>query len=215
MRWLDTTDNFPPPESGAADLPLAIGSGLSPEKVVKAYKMGIFPWGIDGGRVFWWSPDPRMVLVVDDFKISRSLRKTLRSGRFDVRRDTAFPEVIRACAETPRKKQHDPYETWISQPFIDTYTALHRQGVAHSVEAWHNDVLAGGLYGLLIGKFFFGESMFARQCDASKVALTHLVDWLKSENVRYIDCQQETPYLASLGAKPVPRRLFLQWLKKA
>lgn len=164
--------------------------------------------------ISWWSPDPRMVLAVRDFKCSRSLKKTLRQNRFIVRHNTAFDQVMTSCAQIKRKGQSG--ETWISQTFIEAYSELHRMGYAHSMETFdaHND-LVGGLYGLLIGRFFFGESMFARKTDASKVALAHLVFWLSSLGVDHIDCQQQTAHLASLGAKPVPRADFLKWVEIA
>jgi len=195
-----------------ADEPVAVSYGLTPTQVLAAYRQGIFPWFSDRGLVFWWSPDPRMVLAVADFKCSRSLHKTLRSGVFDIREDSAFAEVMQACASAPRRGQDG---SWITPEFIAAYSALHDRGVAHSVEAWQNGQLVGGLYGLQLGRFFFGESMFAFQRDASKVALAHLVARLKEQGVTHIDCQQETAHLASLGARPVSRATFLALLETA
>lgn len=214
MYLLNDSDQFPSPENCPVDEPVALGLGLTPEKVINAYRKGIYPWEARNEWIFWWSPDPRMVLDVNDFKISRSLRKTLNHRIFDVRRNTAFAEVIRACATSLRKKQSRPHDTWITAPFIETYTELHRRGIAHSVESWQDGRLVGGLYGLYLDNMFFGESMFAFKPDASKVALATLVYWMRDEGVQYIDCQQETPHLASLGAKPVPRAQFLRWLHK-
>jgi len=195
-----------------ADEPVAVSYGLTPTQVLAAYRQGIFPWFSDRGLVFWWSPNPRMVLAVEDFKCSRSLHKTLRSGVFDIREDSAFAEVMQACASSPRRGQDG---SWITPEFIAAYSALHDRGVAHSVETWQNGQLVGGLYGLQIGRFFFGESMFALRRDASKVALAHLVARLKEQGVTHIDCQQETAHLASLGARPVSRTTFLALLETA
>jgi len=210
--WLVEGNDFPPADSAEADEPIAVSNGLTPAQVLAAYRHGIFPWFSDRGLVFWWSPDPRMVLAVDDFKCSRSLRKTLRSGVFDIREDSAFVEVMRACASASRRGQDG---SWITPDFIAAYSALHDRGFAHSVEAWQNGQLVGGLYGLQIGRFFFGESMFAFRRDASKVALAHLVAHLKKQGITHIDCQQETAHLASLGARPVSRAAFLALLRIA
>jgi leucyl/phenylalanyl-tRNA--protein transferase len=215
MYFLNNSDHFPSPENCPPDEPIALGVGLTPEKVVNAYRQGIFPWEARNEWVFWWSPDPRMVLDVNDFKISRSLSKTLKHKVFEVRRDTAFEQVIRACATALRKNQPRPRDTWITKPFIETYSELYRRGIAHSVESWQDEQLVGGLYGLYLDNMFFGESMFALKPDASKVALAHLVAWMRDEGVRYIDCQQETPHLASLGANPVSRAQFLKWLRNS
>ncbi|MDR2173841.1 MAG: leucyl/phenylalanyl-tRNA--protein transferase [Burkholderiales bacterium] len=210
--WFIKGDDFPPAETAEADGPVAVSCGLTPERVLKAYRRGIFPWLSDCGMVLWWSPDPRMVLAVDNFKCSRSLRKALRSGVFDIREDSAFAEVMQACASVPRSGQEG---TWITPEFIAVYNVLHDRGIAHSVETWQNGQLVGGLYGLQIGRFFFGESMFAYRSDASKVALAHLVARLKEQGVTHIDCQQETAHLASLGARLMSRALFLTLLKTA
>ncbi|MDR0769607.1 MAG: leucyl/phenylalanyl-tRNA--protein transferase [Burkholderiales bacterium] len=205
-------ENFPSAETADADGPLAVSFGLTPEQVLAAYRRGIFPWFSERGAVFWWSPDPRMVLAVDDFKCSQSLRKTLRSGVFNIREDSAFAEVVRACAEAPRNGQDG---TWITPEFIEAYSVLHERGLAHSVETWCDGQLVGGLYGLRLGSFFFGESMFAYRRDASKAALAHLVARLKAQGIMHIDCQQETAHMTSLGARPVSRAAFLALLKAA
>jgi len=160
--------------------------------------------------VLWWSPDPRTVLFVDEFRVPRSLRKVVARGRFEIRVDTAFREVIEACAE-PRSRER---RTWITPAMIEAYSALHRQGSAHSVEAWHQGELAGGLYGVGVGRMFFGESMFARMPDASKVALVHLVAMFRHMSVPLIDCQQETEHLKRFGARPIPRDLFAEHLSR-
>jgi leucyl/phenylalanyl-tRNA--protein transferase len=207
IAWLSGDAPFPPLEL-ALDDPnglLAAGADLTPQRLVAAYRRGIFPWYSEGQPILWWSPNPRMVLYVDDFKISRSLRKRIRQQTFDVRIDTAFHRVVEACAHVPRTGQ---YGTWITPAMMLAYTDLHDRGYAHSVEAWHDGELVGGLYGLALGRVFFGESMFANQTDASKVALAGLVAVLQELNVPLIDCQQETSHLASLGARPISRRRF-------
>ncbi|MDR0250386.1 MAG: leucyl/phenylalanyl-tRNA--protein transferase [Burkholderiales bacterium] len=210
--WLVEGDDFPSAEAADADKPVAISYGLTSNRVLSAYRRGIFPWFSEHGVVFWWSPDPRMVLAVDDFKCSRSLRKTLRSGVFDIREDSAFVEVMRACSSVPR---HGQEGSWITPEFFEAYSELHDRGIAHSVEAWHDGQLVGGLYGLQMGRFFFGESMFARRRDASKVALAHLVARLKAQGIAHIDCQQETAHMASLGARPISREAFFALLAAA
>jgi leucyl/phenylalanyl-tRNA--protein transferase len=206
IPWLRPQDPLPPIERALAQPNglLAAGGGLAPGRIVDAYRRGAYPWFSDGQPVLWWSPDPRMVLHVDRFRVRRSLDKRVRQGRYEIRIDTAFERVIRACAE-PRAGQDG---TWITGAMVEAYVELHRRGVAHSVEAWSGDALAGGLYGLAIGRVFFGESMFARAPDASKVALVHLVAKLKADGVPLIDCQQETAHLAGLGARPIARRAF-------
>jgi leucyl/phenylalanyl-tRNA--protein transferase len=205
-------DAFPDVEL-ALDEPnglLAAGGDLSPQRILAAYRLGIFPWYSDGEPILWWSPDPRAVLFPESIKISRSLKKTLNKKLFDVRLDTAFDQVIRACAQ-PRK---DGAGTWITGPMYETYCQLHRDGFAHSVECWQNGRLVGGLYGLALGKVFFGESMFSLVTDASKVALVHLVWQLKRWRFGMIDCQVTSSHLASLGATDIPRREFIQLLNR-
>lgn len=189
---------------------LAIGGDLSTHRILNAYRRGIFPWYSEGQPILWWSPDPRWVLKPEELKISRSLRKTLRKNLFMITFDEAFPEVIRKCAE-PR---NDYGETWITADIIKNYEMLHEQGYAHSAECWHEDRLVGGLYGISIGKIFFGESMFSRMSDASKVALVYLTRQLKQFNFRLIDCQVYSKHLQSLGAIPLPRNIFANILKE-
>jgi leucyl/phenylalanyl-tRNA--protein transferase len=183
---------------------------LSAGRLLEAYAQGIFPWFSDGQPVLWWSPDPRMVLFIDEFKISRSLAKTLRrlraEGRWRVTKDAAFERVMRECA-APRPDQDG---TWITDGIVAAYCALHALGLAHSVEVWSDDALIGGLYGVGIGRMFYGESMFARATDASKVALSALVSMLREADFRVIDCQQNTRHLASLGAREIGRSAFLR-----
>jgi len=207
IAWLGMRTPFPPIAAALAEPNglLAAGGDLSPERLLVAYRSGIFPWYSEGQPILWWSPDPRMVLHVDELKVSRSLRKRVKAGTFEVRIDTAFREVIEACAEAPREGQRG---TWITPDIVEAYCELHRRGYAHSVESWREGRLAGGLYGLALGRMFFGESMFARETDASKVALVHLVMKLRTLGVPIVDCQQETAHLAALGARPIPRARF-------
>lgn len=188
---------------------LAVGGELAPEWLLAAYRQGIFPWFGPGEPILWWSPDPRMVLLPDEFKCSRSLAKRLRRGDYDVRVDTAFESVMRACAE-PREGQRG---TWIVEEMIQAYVHLHDLGHAHSVETWQGGQLIGGLYGVAIGRMFYGESMFTRVTDASKIAFAHLVAQLRRWQFGLIDCQMETAHLASLGARPIPRREFMMRLE--
>lgn len=200
-----------PPVSRALREPnglLCAGGDLAPETLVAAYSRGIFPWFGPGSPTLWWSPDPRMVLFPDEFRTSRSLAKTLRRRAFDVRMDTAFPQVVAACA-APRDGQDG---TWIVPAIQAAYTRLHALGFAHSVESWQGGELVGGLYGVHLGHVFFGESMFARQTDASKVALAHLASHVRGLGVRVIDCQQATRHLASFGAREIPRADFTRLL---
>jgi len=207
IAWLGTRTPFPPLAAALAEPNglLAAGGDLSPDRLLLAYRRGIFPWYSAGQPILWWSPDPRMVLYVDELRVSRSLAKRLRAGVFEVRIDSAFSEVIEACADFPRAGQRG---TWITAEIVAAYCELHRRGFAHSVEAWRDGQLVGGLYGLALGRVFFGESMFARESDASKIALVHLVAKLKTLGVPIIDCQQETAHLAALGARPIPRERF-------
>ena len=207
ITWLRSDSAFPPIEA-ALDEPnglLAAGGDLSPGRILAAYRRGIFPWFGAGQPILWWSPDPRMVLYVDEFHLSHSLRKRVKRREFDIRVDTAFNDVIEQCAQTPRRGQ---LGTWITPAIIDAYRELHAEGYGHSVEAWRDGELVGGLYGLALGRMFFGESMFAQERDASKVALAGLAKVLRRLDVPLIDCQQETTHLASLGARPIPRRVF-------
>lgn len=231
IPWLNCNSPFPDPETalgpqdGAPGL-LAAGADLSAGRLLDAYRRGIFPWYAEGQPILWWSTDPRMVLCPEDFAISQSLRKTLkkvdRSMRetseggaiWEVRFDTAFEQVMRACA-APRTADRQDAGTWISEDIVHGYTQLHRLGYAHSSETWLDGMLVGGAYGVSIGRMFYGESMFARVSDASKIALAYLVHFLKENGVGMIDCQQETSHLASLGAAPIPRAAFLHHLRQA
>jgi len=220
IAWLDESSPFPDvshaltDEDGAAGL-LAAGGDLSAKRLLDAYRHGIFPWFSEGQPILWWSTDPRMVLFPDQFVISSSLRKTLKKirndGRWQVRFDSAFEDVMRACA-APRR---DGAGTWISEDIVRGYVALHEQGYAHSSELWLDDRLVGGAYGVCIGRMFYGESMFAKVSDASKVALAYLVHFLRENGVEMIDCQQETSHLTSLGAAPIPRTEFIARLRVA
>ena len=189
---------------------LAVGGCLSAERLLTAYRQGIFPWYNADEPIFWWSPDPRLVLFPDNLILSRSLRKTLRKNVFTVTFDKAFSEVMIACAE-PRK---DSAGTWISSDIYQAYVELHQQGFAHSVEVWFNDELVGGLYGVALGQVFFGESMFHTKTDASKVAFVSLVEQLQAWHYQLIDCQIHTNHLASLGAEDIDRRTFVRLLNQ-
>jgi leucyl/phenylalanyl-tRNA--protein transferase len=206
IPWLAFADPFPHPET-ALTRPnglLAAGGDLSLERLLAAYRQGIFPWFSEGEPILWWSPDPRMVLFPDEFKVSRSLAKRLRRRDFEVRVDTAFEAVMQACAE-PRPDQAG---TWITADMQAAYGRLHASGIAHSVETWQAGHLVGGLYGVALGGVFYGESMFSRASDASKIALAHLVAQLRRWGFGLVDCQMETMHLASLGARPIPRAEF-------
>ena len=207
IPWLLPDAPFPPLDAALAEPNglLAASGDLSPRRLLDAYGRGIFPWYSGNQPVLWWSPDPRMVLFVKDLRIARSLRKRLKQQTMEIRVDTAFRAVIEACANARRPGQAG---TWITPAIIDAYVALHECGNAHSVEAWRDDRLIGGLYGVAIGRMFFGESMFAREPDASKIALVHLAGILRARGFPLIDCQQETPHLASFGARPIPRGQF-------
>ncbi len=208
IPWLDETFEFPPVATALADPPglLAAGGDLSPQRIIAAYRRGIFPWYSPGDPILWWSLDPRMVLRPPEIRISRSLARTLRNAEYEVRLDTAFDEVIRACACAPREGQRG---TWITTDMQDAYIRLHQLGYAHSVETWVAGKLVGGLYGIALGGAFFGESMFSRARDASKIALAHLCSHLQTCNFGIIDCQMETPHLSSLGARLIPRSDFV------
>lgn len=208
IPWLEAGDPFPPVSRALADPNglLTAGADLSPSRLLAAYRRGIFPWFAPGEPILWWSPDPRMVLLPERLKISRSLAKTLRNADYEVKLDTAFARVIAACAATPRPGQSG---TWIVPAMQAAYLRLHRMGIAHSVETWQDGKLVGGLYGIAIGRAFFGESMFSHRSDASKIALAHLCAHLARREFGIIDCQMETAHLASLGARPIPRDDFL------
>lgn len=211
VPWLSPYNTDFPPVSSAIKEPnglLAIGGDLSEERLVEAYHNGIFPWYEDGQPILWWSPDPRAVLYPQNLKIAKSLKKTLNKQIFTVTFDTAFEAVILACAG-PRQNASG---TWITQEMVDAYTALHEAGIAHSVEAWRDGKLAGGLYGINLGRIFFGESMFSHQDNASKVAFVHLVKQLQKWQFPIIDCQVSNQHLTSLGATEIPLAQFCQYL---
>jgi leucyl/phenylalanyl-tRNA--protein transferase len=201
---------FPPPEH-AVDGLLAVGGDLSPERLLLAYRSGIFPWYDDGAPILWHSPDPRCVLLADRLHVGRTLRRTIGKGIYGVRFDTAFEQVIRACKTSPRPGQQG---TWITDEMEQAYVRLFRLGYAHSVEAWRGEQLAGGLYGVSLGRVFFGESMFARQPNASKVALVALAERIARWGFRLIDAQVATPHTLAMGAEQWPRAKFLQVLRE-
>ncbi len=203
---------FPDPERSEPDGLLAVGGDLSAERLVAAYAAGIFPWYSESTPILWWSPDPRLVLFPGEIHVSRRLRRTMRSGRYAVRADTAFERVIRRCSEKERPGQDG---TWITPDMMEAYARLHRRGLAHSVEAWEEGDLAGGLYGVSLGATFFGESMFADRPDASKVAFATLVEWLGRRGFDLLDCQVPTAHLKGFGAREIPRREFLGRLARA
>ena len=212
IPWLDPESPFPPLETALArpNGLLAVGGDLSPSRLIDAYRRGIFPWFNEGEPILWWSPDPRMVLFPQELKISRSLRKTLKRGNYEIRADSAFKQVMEACA-APRGEHAG---TWIHAEMIAAYERLHEMGMAHSMETWIEGELVGGLYGVGQGKMFFGESMFSRVSDASKIAFVHLVTQLQRWGFEMIDCQMKTEHLASLGAREISRKEFRQKLKE-
>jgi leucyl/phenylalanyl-tRNA--protein transferase len=209
---LDENIGFPHASEANRDGLLAIGGDLSVERLLAAYSAGIFPWFNEETPILWWSPDPRMILFPDEFKKSKSLSQSIRNADFEIRFDEDFKSVINHCATI---KRHHEEGTWITEEMITAYVALHIAGYAHSVETYHNGKLAGGLYGISIGRAFFGESMFYIERDASKVALSALIDRLMEWGFHFIDAQQQTGHLQKLGARPVSRKIFLIMLDKA
>ncbi len=203
---------FPPPELAEDNGLLAVGGDLSELRLLLAYSMGIFPWYSEGDPILWWTPDPRLVLLPEDLKISRSLRQTISKGIFKVTFDTVFEQVIKKCASV---HQRDKGDTWITNEMIDAYIALHHSGYAHSVESWFEGKLAGGLYGIALGSVFFGESMFTTKSGASKVGFVTLVQQLVKWNFTLIDCQMTTSHLKSFGAHEIPRKEFQAILRSA
>ncbi|MEI6226666.1 MAG: leucyl/phenylalanyl-tRNA--protein transferase [Deltaproteobacteria bacterium] len=203
---------FPDPELAEPDGLLAVGGDLSAERLLRAYSEGIFPWYSEETPILWWSPEPRMVLLPGDLHVPRSLERTLRSGRYLVRSDTAFGEVIRRCAAKDRPDQDG---TWITAEMVEAYERLHALGHAHSFEAWDEQGLAGGVYGVSIGAAFFGESMFADRPDASKAAFATAVRWMRGRGIELVDCQVDTDHLRRFGAREIPRAEFLARLRNA
>ena len=210
IPWLFDRPAFPPVERALREPEglIAAGGELGPEWLLAAYRRGIFPWYSPGEPILWWSPDPRLVLFPGEIRITRSLRKTLRQGRFEIRLDTAFAEVMAACA-APREPGGG---TWITAEMQAAYLRMHELGYAHSVESWSDGRLVGGLYGMALGRAFFGESMFSRESDASKVALAHLARFLEMRDYAVIDCQMTTQHLLSMGAREVSRSDFSRGL---
>ncbi len=212
IPWLTSDLRFPPPELALIEPNglLAVGGDLSCNRLIQAYSKGIFPWFNEDEPILWWSPDPRMVLFPAELKISRSLRKALQKHNFQVFADSSFDQVIAGCA-APRRNQRG---TWINPGMIKAYRELHRMGYAHSVETWIDGKLAGGLYGVALGRAFFGESMFSRTTDASKIAFVHLVKQLARWRFGIIDCQMKTAHLASFGAREIPRTQFTRIIEE-
>lgn len=203
--------SFPHPTMADPGGLLAVGGDLSPERLILAYRNGIFPWFEEDGSFYWYSPDPRFVLFPKDLKVRKSMRSIFNQEKFSYTLDTCFEKVIRICAEAPRNGQDG---SWIAESFIEGYTELHRQGVAHSMEVWSNGDLVGGLYGLALGQVFYGESMFALETNASKAGFITLVRALEASGYQLIDCQQQTRHLESLGARSISRNSFLEQLFK-
>jgi len=203
---------FPPPELADDDGLLAVGGDLSVDRLILAYSMGIFPWYSGKSPILWWSPDPRLVLIPNELKVSHTLRQTIKKGIYHVTTNAAFEEVIRNCATVTRKGEGG---TWITDDMIEAYIRLHKVGYAHSVESWEGDELAGGFYGVMMGKAFFGESMFAKKSDASKVAFATYAVALAEKGFELIDCQVTTEHMKRFGAREIPRPEFMRRLKEA
>ena len=209
--WLsDDNYAFPHPDLANEDGMLAVGGDLSPQRLIKAYQLGVFPWFNPGDPIIWWSPDPRFVLFPNELKVSKSMRPYFNQKRFDFSVDRDFRSVIKACQNQKRKGQAGG--TWITEDMIEGYSELHDLGYAHSVEVWKGKKLVGGLYGISLGKIFFGESMFSLESNASKFGFILLVQKLKELGFRLIDCQQKTNHLKSLGGRSIPREDFLEYL---
>jgi leucyl/phenylalanyl-tRNA---protein transferase len=211
FRLQDDDYSFPHPSLAEREGLLAVGGDLHPERLLTAYQYGIFPWFEEDGVYFWYTPDPRCVLFPEELKVHKSMRSIFNQQRFRYSIDTCFREVMEACAQ-PRSDAEEP-GTWIGPEFIEGYVTLHELGVAHSIEVWEGNDLVGGLYGVSLGKVFFGESMFARVPNASKAGFIHLVNALKASRFRLIDCQQRTAHLQSLGARSISRSEFLDLLE--
>ncbi len=211
MFWLSDDLMFPPTQNASKEGLIAVGGDLSVKRMLLAYRQGIFPWYNQNEPIMWWCPDPRFVLFPSEIKVSKSMRRILKKADYDIRFNQAFEKVIINCSIAPRKGQRG---TWLTDEMIDSYTRLHRLGYAHSVETWQDGKLVGGLYGISIGKVFYGESMFSRVSNASKVALIHLAQMLDKQQFSMIDCQAKTNHLASMGARFISRRHFLDVLDK-
>ena len=211
LTFLTDAIYFPPIEDANAEGLLAVGGDLSSERLMLAYRSGIFPWFNEGSLMLWWSPDPRMVLFPEHIKISKSMRKVLKSDQFTLTKNTCFEQVIDHCTNVKRKHQDG---TWITQEMKDAYMKLHRLGHAQSYEVWEDGVLVGGLYGIDLGHVFCGESMFSATTNASKFAFIKLAEELKQKEYRLIDCQLHTSHLESLGAREIPRSEFIEILKR-
>jgi leucyl/phenylalanyl-tRNA--protein transferase len=203
---------FPPADLAEPEGLLALGGDLETDRLLAAYRQGIFPWYEQGGPILWWSPDPRLILVPAELRVSQRLRRTIRQGRFETRYDTAFAQVIKACAEVTREHEEG---TWITPEMQQAYIRLHELGHAHCMESWRAGELVGGIYGVRVGRCFCGESMFHRQADASKVALAALVQRLAVDGVGLIDCQVTSEHLVRLGAREISRSSFLRFLNSA
>lgn len=211
MLMNDELEPFPNVYDADADGLIAVGGDLSAERLLLAYSEGIFPWFSKGEPILWWSPDPRMVLYPQDLKVSSSMKQLLASGPFSFSMDSAFREVMENCSAVPRKDQDG---TWITDDMIDAYVRLYEEGIAHSVEVWNNNELIGGLYGVAMGKAFFGESMFHKETNASKAGFIKFVTWGMENGIELIDCQVPTEHLRSLGAREIERSDFIQKMKK-
>jgi leucyl/phenylalanyl-tRNA--protein transferase len=203
---------FPPPHLAIRDGLLAVGGDLSQERLLLAYHMGIFPWFSDDEPIMWWSPDPRLVLYPQEVRVSKTLKKIIKKNMFQMTMDSAFVQVLESCAQVRLQNNEG---TWINKDMIDAYCKLHKSGFAHSMEAWYKGELAGGLYGVSLGRCFFGESMFARVSNASNVALFKLVEYLKKMSFDMIDCQVSTEHMIRFGAREIPRARFLEQLEKS
>ena len=209
---MDRNIQFPDPNKTDDEGLVAVGGELSADFLVAAYAQGVFPWFNEGDPLMWFSPNPRMVLLTKDFKVSKSLRQLIRSDKFELRIDTCFNKVIAQCSNIKREGQDG---TWITEDMERAYNELHDLGITHSFETYMNGELVGGLYGVSLGKAFFGESMFFKEANASKFAFYYLVEWCKQHDFHFIDAQQSTSHMKSLGAKDIPRKEFLEMLQKA
>jgi leucyl/phenylalanyl-tRNA---protein transferase len=200
---------FPPVELTSGNGILAVGGDLSPDRLITAYREGIFPWYSEGDPIIWWSPDPRFILFLNEIRVSRSTMKVLRRGMFEIKYDHDFRSVVLSCQKARRKQKG----TWITDDMLEAYCSLHELGIAHSAEAWHEGKLAGGIYGVALGRCFFGESMFSLMSNASKVALINLVQKLKGLKFEFLDCQVHTAHMESMGARFISRNEFSVLLK--